>query len=103
MFSSQTFILLPPNIPQLPPNIPQLPTIIPQLLVWCYIVLVTLHLNHLSFFHTAENIESEDLLLVPAGLDSELPEEIPGTFLTLPFVKYPQGHVSCILLFACII
>ena len=46
---------------------------------------------------TAENLESDDLMLVPAGLDSDLPEEIPGTFLTLPFVKYPQGHVSTTL------
>ena len=36
----------------------------------------------------------EDVVRSPAGLDSELPLEIPDSFVQLPFVRPPHADVS---------
>ena len=49
---------------------------------------------HYSIWFLAQPVQCEDLIRAPAGLDSELPAEIPGTFVQLPLVRPSQSDVS---------
>uniref|UniRef100_H2ZK92 Kinesin motor domain-containing protein n=1 Tax=Ciona savignyi TaxID=51511 RepID=H2ZK92_CIOSA len=59
---------------------------------------VEMHIPIIFLDLDSDPVECEDLIRAPAGLDSELPQEIPGTFVQLPFVRAPQtdhrGQVS---------
>uniref|UniRef100_F6V993 Uncharacterized protein n=1 Tax=Ciona intestinalis TaxID=7719 RepID=F6V993_CIOIN len=45
-------------------------------------------------YFLSDPVDCEDIIRAPAGLDSELPQEIPGTFVQLPFVRAPQSDVG---------
>ncbi|XP_078481075.1 kinesin-like protein KIF13A [Ciona intestinalis] len=61
---------------------------------------VEMHVPVIFLDLDSDPVDCEDIIRAPAGLDSELPQEIPGTFVQLPFVRAPQsdyrGHVSAI-------
>uniref|UniRef100_H2ZK91 Kinesin-like domain-containing protein n=1 Tax=Ciona savignyi TaxID=51511 RepID=H2ZK91_CIOSA len=54
---------------------------------------VEMHIPIIFLDLDSDPVECEDLIRAPAGLDSELPQEIPGTFVQLPFVRAPQTDV----------
>nr|CAB3259008.1 kinesin-like protein KIF13A [Phallusia mammillata] len=55
---------------------------------------VEMHVPVIFLDLNSEPVECEDVVRAPAGLDSELPQETPGTFVQLAFVRPPQADYS---------